>query len=84
MYGTFYFLSTYNIVVMNAQRPTVDTIQTIVFPPADVQPMNITAPSIEISEDAVRFIFNEQGGKLNAAQFYYINFSYLFFIFTNF
>ena len=77
----FFCQHIHNIVVMNAQRPTVDTIQAIVFPPADVQPMNITAPSIEISEDAVRFIFNEQGGKLNSAQFYYINFSYLFFTF---
>ena len=52
-----------NSVVMNAQRPTMDTIQAILFPPADVQPMNITAPSIEISEDAIRFIFNEQEGQ---------------------
>ena len=45
---------------MSAQRPTVDTIQTISFPPNDIP--NITAPAIEISEDAVRFIFNEEGG----------------------
>ena len=47
---------------MNAQRPTNDTIQAIIFPPANVQPRNITAPSIEISEDAVRFIFDAESG----------------------
>ena len=52
----------HNFVVISAQRPTMNTIQAIAFPPPEVQPMNITAPSIEISEDAVRFIFNEQGG----------------------
>ena len=56
------YLFMHNFVVISAQRPTMNTIQTIAFPPPEVQPMNITAPSIEISEDAVRFIFNEQGG----------------------
>ena len=47
---------------MNAERPTMDTIQTISFPPPDIPIRNVTAPSIEISEEAVRFIFNEEGG----------------------
>ena len=46
---------------MNALRPTVDTIQTVKFPP-DISKVNVTATEIEISEDAIRFIFAEEGG----------------------
>ena len=52
----------YHFIVLNAERPTNDTIQTISFPPPDIPIRNITAPSIEISEDAIRFIFTEEGG----------------------
>ena len=53
----------YDSLVLNAERPTMDTIQTISFPPPDIPIRNITAPSIEIPEDTIRFIFNEQGGQ---------------------
>ena len=52
----------YDLIVLSAERPTMDTIQTISFPPPDIPIRNITAPSIEISEDAIRFIFTEEGG----------------------
>ena len=60
---------------MSAQRPTNDTIQTISFPPAELQPTkNTTAPSIEISEKAVRFIFEEEQGDLAIVSFLAVNF----------
>ena len=50
-------------LVMNAQRPTMETIQTIKFPPDDIpKKVNITATEIEISEDAIRFIFDKEQG----------------------
>ena len=51
---------------MNAQRPTMDTIQTIIFPSNNIptmNTMNMTTPQIEISEDAIRFIFDKEDGK---------------------
>ena len=46
---------------MRAERPTMDTINAIIFPTADINTKNITT-SIEISEDAVRCIFNAAEG----------------------
>ena len=47
---------------MNAQRPTMDTIQTISFPPDDILTMKITALAIEISEDTIASLLNELRG----------------------
>ena len=47
---------------MSAERPTMDAINAVIFPPADINTNNITTPSIELPEETVRHILVEEEG----------------------
>ena len=47
---------------MSAERPSMDAINAVIFPAADVNTNNITTPTIELPADTVRHILVEEDG----------------------